>query len=143
MKREPACLRRGKAFHKSVQADWNGTAEGNINVEHTIDLLPAGSRMRHRRRGRMDLFVDEVGDFVVIVEIKATDWDRILFRNIQKNLASHRRQVWRYIDKHHEGDGLDVCAGIIYPSEPKTPGLKERIEQYLNDNGIQVVWYHD
>lgn len=143
MTQEPVCLRRGKAFHTKVQADWVGTAEGKIRVEHTIKLLSVDSRMRHMRRGRMDLFVDEVGDFVVIVEIKATDWDRILSRNIQKNLASHRRQVWRYIDKHHEGDGLDVCAGIIYPSEPKTPGLKERIEDYQNDFGIQVVWYYN
>lgn len=143
MKREPACLRRGKEFQEVVQADWKETAEGKIHKEHTIKMLPAKAFPQRTRRGRMDLFVDEVGNFIVIVEIKATDWDRILIRNIQKNLASHRRQVWRYIDKHHEGDGLDVCAGIIYPSEPKKPGLKERIEQYLNDNGIQVVWYYD
>jgi hypothetical protein len=41
----------------------------------------------------------------------------------------------------HIGDGIDVCAGIIYPTAPKTAGLKARIEEYLNDRGMQVVWY--
>ncbi|MCK5828462.1 hypothetical protein KAH43_08070 [Candidatus Bipolaricaulota bacterium] len=91
----------------------------------------------------MDVFVDDAGDFVVVVEIKATDWDRILPRNIQRNLGSHRRQVWKYIEKYTDGDRVDVCAGIIYPTTPKTPGLKERIETYLNEYGLQVVWYDD
>ena len=89
----------------------------------------------------MDIFVDEASDFVSIVEIKATHWDRILPRNRQRNLASHRRQVWRYIEKYADVDHTDVCAGIIYPSAPTTPGLKERIEEYLNDYGLQAGWY--
>ena len=80
---------------------------------------------------------------VTVVEIKATDWDRILPRNRQRNLASHRRQVWRYIETYVDGDELDVCAGIIYPTAPTTPRLKEQVEEYLFDYGLQVVWYHD
>lgn len=47
----------------------------------------------------------------------------------------------RYIEKYVDVDHTDVCAGIIYPSAPTAPGLKERIEEYLNEYGLQVVWY--
>jgi hypothetical protein len=37
---EPECLRRGKEFHKKVQSDWDMTIkDGNLNIEHTINLL--------------------------------------------------------------------------------------------------------
>lgn len=35
---EPEILKRGKAFHKRVQKDWEKTAEGKINSEHVIKL---------------------------------------------------------------------------------------------------------
>ena len=31
----------------------------------------------------------------------------------------------------------------VYPSVPRTPGLREEIEAYLNEHGLQVVWYDD
>jgi hypothetical protein len=37
----------------------------------------------------------------------------------------------------------DVCAGVIYPKSPETEGLKERVEDYMGDYGIAVVWYAD
>lgn len=140
---EPEQLRRGKAFQRVVQRDWLDGAEGSPLVEHTIRLLAASDRFERRRIGRIDVFVADAGDLAVIVEIKATNWDRIKPRNIQRNLASHRRQVWKYIEKYVDGDGVDVCAGIIYPSEPKSEGLKERVESYLNGHGLQVVWFYD
>ncbi len=140
--REPKQLSRGKAFHKLVQADWKATAEGDICIEESIPLLIRPGAL-NARGGRMDIYVDESEGYVSIVEIKATNWDAIKPRNIQRNLASHRRQVWKYIEKYCDGDGKDVCAGVIYPNEPKDQVLKERIEEYLNDYGLQVVWYHD
>lgn len=65
----------------------------------------------------MDIF----GDMVTVVEIKSTDWDRVLPRNCQKNIASRRRQVWKYIEKFVDGDEMDLCARIIYPTAPRTP----------------------
>ncbi len=91
----------------------------------------------------MDIFVDDTGDDVSIIEIKATDWDNILPKNIMKNLGSHRSQIYKYIDKYLEGEGMNVCPGIIYPTAPQIPGLKDRIEKYLNDYGIAVAWYCD
>ena len=87
--------------------------------------------------------VDEMDDMVSVVEIKATDWDRIKTRNVQRNLSSHRRQIWRYIEKYLDADDIEVCPGIVYPREPKTSDLKERVESYLNKHGLQVVWYWD
>ena len=78
-----------------------------------------------------------------VVEIKATLWDRVKRKNVRRICASHQRQVWRYVEKHLEGDRVEVCAGIIYPRAPRRPGLKEQTEQFLNDCGIQVVWYDD
>ena len=143
MSGEPKQLVRGKQFQKVVQIDWQKTAEGDVEVEHTIQLLPSPKRARRIRRGRMDIFIDEQEDYVAIVEIKATDWDRILPRNRVKNLRAHEGQVWGYVRKFLEGDDRSVCAGVIYPSAPRTPGLKEQVEEYLNDHGLQVVWYYD
>ena len=131
-------MRRGKEFHRRVQAAWKVTADGKIHAEHTIPL-GFGTSGRRIRRGRLDLFVNEVGDYVTVVEIKATDWDRV--KHVVKLLGSHRRQVWKYIEKYLEVDRADVCPGIIYPTAPSTPGLVDRIETYLNEYGIQVVWY--
>jgi hypothetical protein len=89
----------------------------------------------------LDLFVDEPGNYVSVVEIKATDWDRV--KNVVKLLGSHRRQAWKYIEKYLDVDHVEVCPGIIYPTAPSTPGLKDRVETYLNDHGLQVVWYDD
>lgn len=141
---EPEQLRRGKEFHKLVQADWLDTVtDGTPQPEHGVrfGVLPKkGTRVRH---GRIDIFIDDIGDFVTVVEIKATDWDAVKKENRRKLLGAHRRQVFRYVDKYLDQDGVDVCAGIIYPRSPISPGLKEEVEAYLNDHALQVVWYED
>ncbi len=141
---EPEILRRGKAFHRRVQNNWKKTARnGTVCREHRIEFTQGSSLTRHSRAGRLDLFIDELGDFVSVVEIKSTDWDRVKQRNIRKLLGEHRRQVWRYIYGHLYLQHLDICSGIIYPHPPTTPGLKEKIEDYFNEYGLQVVWYED
>ena len=137
---EPETLKRGKAFHSRVQEEWKKTAEGTIVPEHTITL---SDLKKKGKSGRLDIFVGELGGYISVVEIKSTDWDRIKPKNIQKNLTSHRRQVWKYIEKYLDIEKVDVCPGIIYPRVPDTPGLKSRIENYLNEYGLQVVWYFD
>lgn len=134
---EPEILRRGKAFHERVQEDWHNTAEGRVHDEHTILLTG------HNRRGRLDLFVDDLGDFVTVVEVKSTDWDSVKPENRKRLLSSHQAQVWRYVEEYLDILGVSVCPGIIYPEPPRTPGLREEIEAYLNDCGLQVVWYDE
>ena len=64
-KREPGRLRRGKAFHKEMQDDWKRTAQGRIEPEKAI-TKPSG------RKGRIDIFVHDVGDgLVAVAEVKA------------------------------------------------------------------------
>ena len=141
---EPEILRRGKAFHKRVQADWEKTARGGkIKPEHTIPLSLLRKKANRKKSGRLDIFVGEMGDFVSIVEIKSTDWDKVKKKNRRKLLGSHRRQVWKYIEEYLDVIKIDVCPGIIYPTAPDTPGLKEMVEAHLNDYGLQVVWYDD
>ena len=141
---EPEQLRRGKEFHRLVQADWAGTvAGGTARPEHTIRLNALPRRGTRIRRGRIDIVIDQINDFVTVVEIKATNWDAVKTRNRRKLLGSHRRQVLRYVDKYLDHDGVSVCAGIIYPRSPHGPGLKEEVETYLNDHALQVVWYED
>jgi len=141
---EPEILRRGKAFHKRVQEDWEKSAKGGqINLEHTISLSLLRKKTKRPKSGRLDIFVDEMGDFISIVEIKSTDWDKVKEKNRMKLLGAHRRQVWKYIEEYLDVIKIDVCPGIIYPSAPETPGLREMVETYLNDYGLQVVWYDD
>ena len=142
---EPECLRRGKEFHRRVQRDWSGEIEGAaVHVEKTIPFpSPVMSTTKRLRHGRLDIFIDLLDDFVTVVEIKATAWDAVLERNRRKLLAAHCRQIFRYVDKYLDHDKLSVCAGVIYPSSPSTAGLKDLVEQYLNDNALQVVWYDD
>ena len=64
-------------------------------------------------------------------------------RNRQRLLAAHRRQVLKYVDKCLDHNDVNVCAGIIYPKAPTSVGLQSTVEKYLNDHGLQVVWYAD
>jgi t-SNARE complex subunit (syntaxin) len=141
---EPEILLGGKAFHKRVQDDWEKTAkDGKIDKEHTINLSQFSKASKCKRLGRLDLFVDELGDLVSVVEIKSTDWDKVKEKNRKKLVSSHRRQVWKYIEEYLDIEKIDVCPGIIYPHSPSAPGLKEMIENHLNEYGLQVVWYDD
>jgi hypothetical protein len=141
---EPELLRRGKEFHRLVQADWAGVIEkAAVRAEHSIHFVNAGNACTRRRRGRLDVFIDQIDDFVTVVEIKATDWDRVLCRNRRKLLASHRRQVLRYVDKYLDDDHISVCAGIVYPKAPSSDAVRIEVESYLNEHALQVVWYAD
>jgi hypothetical protein len=141
---EPDVLRRGKEFHRRVQAEWAGEIEGaSVRSEHGILLGPVSGTVKHQRRGRLDIFISQFEDFFCVVEIKSTNWDRIQISNRQKLLRAHCRQVLRYVDKYLDHDHVNVCAGIIYPRSPVTSGLKARVEQYVNDHGLQVAWYDE
>ena len=140
--REPDKLRRGKEFHRKVQEDWKREAEGTISSERVIKK-PSG------RRGRVDIFVDDDSKYgvVAIVEIKATDWDRMTEKAVRRNVQRQIKQVCNYIESQiiqgeyvRTGEGTDVCPGIIFPQHPKEEARKQWIEDKFNDEGIVVVW---
>lgn len=144
MSAEAGILKRGKRFHQIVQRDWRDTAkDGRICIERTLELTKQKKAGQRGKRGRMDIVVDELGDFVSVIEIKSTDWDRVKKQNIQRLLGSHRRQVWKYIEEYIDVLKKDVCPGIIYSRLPRSMQLRRRIEEYLNEYGLQVVWYEE
>jgi hypothetical protein len=140
---EPEILRLGKEFHRRVQSDWERTAEGKIHCEHGIAFGVDVKRAAHLRRGRIDIFVDKISDFVTVVEIKSTDWEKVKTRNLRHLLSAHSRQVWKYVDKYVDDDGMSVCPGIIYPTAPKSIDLKKQVENFFSEKCIQIVWYDD
>ena len=141
---QPKVLTRGRAFHARVEADWKNTAkDGEVRLEKTIPLLQNPGEAQRVRRGRMDLFVEELGDFVCIVEIKSTDWDAVKPQNRRKLMGAHRRQIWKYIDEYLMTHELEVCPGIIYPKPPNTAGLRVEVETFMSEYGLQVVWYDE
>ncbi len=89
---QPEQLRRGKEFHDLVQADWLAVtvAGGKTHEEVPVDLNALPMRGNRVRSGRVDIFIDQVDDFVSVVEIKSTDWDAIKSKNIRKLVGSHR-----------------------------------------------------
>ena len=100
---------------------------------------------KRHKRGRMDIFISEVADdYVMIIEIKATDWDRIKPKNIKRNLYRHSKQLYNYIDKYMTIDNKDVGLGVIYPEPPKTKGLREFVEETaMAKYSFPVYWYSE
>jgi len=73
--------------------------DGKINIENSIPLSILRKKTSQQKAARPDIFVDELSDFISVVEIKSTDWDKVKEKNRKKLLGSHRRQVWRYIEE--------------------------------------------
>jgi hypothetical protein len=124
-------VQRGRKFEEWERSQWN--SELNSAAEFEAPTSWKG------KRGRVDikLKLEEDGN-VVIVEIKATQWDKIKEERVRPTALRHANQIWRYIDAHLKP--LDVTPAIVYPSPPKITGRMELIEEILNERGIQVVW---
>jgi hypothetical protein len=139
---EPEILRRGNQFHREVQAAWAGEIAGApVHAEQGLLLTHGSHPTVHERRGRIDLFIDQLDDFVSIIEIKSTDWDTISSKNRRKLLGAHCRQVLRYVDQYLTH--VNVCAAILYPHAPANNDIQTAVEEYLNEQGLQVAWYYD
>lgn len=94
----------------------------------------------------MDIYLDEreKDDYVVIYEIKATDWDNIKTKNIRRNLYRHGRQLHKYIDQYIKTNTCNVIFGVLYPKPPKKEGLKELVEKIAMDKyDFPVYWYSE
>jgi len=127
---EPKQLKRGKIFHKKLQEDWRKTTK--CKSEKQIKK-PSG------RRGRIDIYVEGEENLVAVVEIKASDWDRMSENNLRRNINRQIKQIWDYIESQLE-QGKDVSPGIIFPERPKNPERMKYIEKLFEENGIPVVW---
>jgi len=124
-------ISRGRSFEKKERAEW-------FDIKEAVASFEVPTRWKGRP-GRIDIRIDELGDFISIAEIKATNWDKILPHRIRPTALRHARQLWRYVNKQIE-EGVSVCPGLIYEKKPSNLALKTRIEELLNDLMIQVVW---
>lgn len=140
---EPEQLARGKRFQRLVQDDFHRNTRDGTALPEAHVSFEAMESVR-KKSGRMDILITELGDFVTILEIKATDWDKIKPANVRRNLWRHQKQLLTYVDKFLEVDRLDVCVGIIYPRPPQKPGLKGLVESCLEEEyGVPAYWYSE
>lgn len=122
---------RGRKFEEWERSHWN--SELNSAAEFEAPTQWEG------KRGRVDIRLKlEEDGHIVIVEIKATDWDRLKEHRLRPTALRHARQIWRYIEDHLSP--MDVTPAIVYPSPPAISGRKGQVEEILNERGIQVVW---
>ena len=136
MTTEPCQLKRGKAFHRKMQADWLSTAEGRILIEKAI-TKPSG------RKGRIDIFVDDDGNkLVAVAEVKASDWDKMTESAVRRNVRRQIKQIWDYIDSQLS-EKKEVSPGIIFPHHPKDKARMKQIEDMFEQEGIPVVWQNE
>ncbi|MDY6989291.1 MAG: hypothetical protein SWQ30_14680 [Thermodesulfobacteriota bacterium] len=91
----------------------------------------------------MDILVEELGDFVFVVEIKASDWDRMTEGNVVRNVRRQIRQIWSYVEAELELYDKQVSPGVISPKQPRDPERLRLIESLFNAEGIQVVWHDE
>ena len=129
---EPKRLRQGKAFHREVQREWCEEANGEVTTEASV-IKPDGSR------GRADVLVDAGSDLVAIVEIKASDWDRMSSGAVRENVTRQAQQIWGYIESQL-ADGKEVSPGVVFPIRPKSRTRLTLIEELFDEEGISVVW---
>jgi hypothetical protein len=125
-------IKRGREFEKWERSQWKGGINDAIESEAPTQF--------NGKSGRIDIrLYDTEEGHTVIVELKATQWDKMKSHRVRPNALRHARQIWRYIDAELEINH-SVLPAICYLAEPKTPGRKEEIEEILNEQAIQVVW---
>ena len=141
-------LKYGREFQTKVQKYLKKeTKEGGIKRE--IEVLYEGHIDRKKGNyGRMDIFLDDREQgYVVIYEIKATNWEKIKSENILKNIESHGRQLHKYIDKFVHDLNDTVIFGVIYPQPPKSKELRMLVEDLAIDtkrrNPFPVYWFSE
>ena len=82
------------------------------------------------------------GDDVAVVEIKASDWDRMTPCAVRRNARRQIRQIWSYVEAELE-DAAGVSPGIIFSTTPADPTRKAMIEEMFAEDCIAVVWHDE
>lgn len=122
---------RGRRFEEWELSKWNKPEHKDIEIQ--APLAWKG------KRGRADLrLIDTKEGHTILVEIKASDWDKMAAHRVRPNALRHARQIWRYINA--ELADRPVLPAIVYPCEPQSPSRRAEIESILHERFIQVVW---
>lgn len=141
---EPIQLLRGKKFQKIVQNNFmykNNKQKILIEQNVSFDKMETIKKLR----GRIDILImEDDSDFRVIYEIKATDWDKIKYSNIKKNIYRHQKQLFNYIDTYTQVFDLWPNLALLYPQPPKDIEKKKLIETYSPGKyGVPVYWFSE
>jgi hypothetical protein len=148
-------MRRGRRFHHQVQAGFLlGLTGGSAYPEHHV-------RLTRTSRGRVDLHVEpDVGErYVVVIEIKSTDWDALPEHRVRPNLRSHIRQLQGYLDRYVDDIGTasdhddhragsrgawdSVTGVLLYPRRPTNAARLQLIDDLTRREAIMVAWYNE
>ena len=124
-------ITRGRDFEAWERSKWTSDYNRSAEFEAATEL--------HGKRGREDIrLIDSEGGFTVLVELKASNWDKMKPHRVRPNALRQVRQIWRYIEA--ELSQQEVIPAIVYPAVPQTPGRRNEIERVMDEHGIQVVW---
>ena len=124
-------VKSGRKFEEWERSHWNGGINSAAEFEAPTQWKG--------KRGRVDIRLNlEEDGHIVIVEIKATNWDKLKEHRVRPTALRHASQIWRYIEDHLSP--LDVTPAIVYPPQPTIPGRKEQVQEIMDERGIQVVW---
>ncbi len=141
----PSQLIRGKEFQRIVQNDYSqNSKDGVVGIEEYVSFKNMSGIKQ--KSGRIDIIIHQAAgdDYVMIMEIKATDWDKINPKNIKHHLCRHSKQLYNYIDKFMEVDDKTVGLAMLYPEPPKKEGLREFIEKCaMEEYSFPVYWYSE
>jgi hypothetical protein len=136
-------LAAGQTFHKTVQSAFLTGLTGASGFRERSWQLVAGGR------GRVDLAVEVEGSeqMLVIIEIKATDWDKIPTARLMRNIRRHLRQLQAYLDTAVEemeaGRWASIAGALLYPARPACAETLTTIETIAGEQAIMVTWYED
>ena len=133
-----ARLRRGREFHRLIQDEWHNSAEGQVTSEK-------GCKKPSGRRGFMDIYVGPATSdpkLTAVVEVKRSDWDRMTWQAVKRNVRRQIKQIWDYIESELASE-KEPCRGIIFSKKPQDSDRAAYIETTFNDYGIQLVWHDE
>ena len=126
-------FKRGNQFEQLEKSEWKDGDFKHACHEHGLSV---GSG---KKRGRIDVLIEEYDDSVSIIEIKSTEWNRMKPHRVRPNVLRHIRQVMKYVYPFWD-KGIDVTPGLIYPADPDSDERRAQVELILEENSIQVVW---
>lgn len=138
-------IKKGREFEKWERSFWQGKEFEGVSFEKQTAY--------QGKKGRVDIELDmtDIGQFV-LVEIKATDWEKINPTRVRPNVLRHARQLERYLKAAVEMFNTSypnanifetsegIVPAIIYINPPSNETTKELIVYLLNERAIQVVW---
>lgn len=129
-------IRAGRAFEKAERREWLPSKCGDPD-----DARFEAPTILARKRGRIDVRLEWRG-LVVLIELKATNWNRMKTHRVRPNALRHIRQLYRYVDGELERGTDGICHGIVYARAPQQIARRKFLEALFREHFVQLVWRH-